>query len=409
LSEREFDFAGLFAKGIPSPVTSVAVPQPKFNFILGHTSPDLIPVEQLIDSTARALRKDGPGLAINLYKGGPMGYLPLRELLVKRLALHRGLNITSDDLIITSGSQTAIVLINSAFLESGDTVVMENFSYIGMLGDQRARGINIVGVKMDDHGMQMDDLSSTLDDLHVRGVRPKYIYTIPTVHNPTGTIMPMERRLEMLRLSQQYNVPIIEDDCYSDLIFENFTPPAIKSLSQSNNVIYIGSFSKNLAPGLRLGYIVAPWVVLSRLLPLKGDLGSSNFGQMVVADFFENHADQHLKNLRNGLRNKRDSMIAALKEHFGPSVSTNFPSGGIYLWVKFPKEVDTRKPLEAARKEGIGYNPGPDWAVSPSDDLLNGYNYIRFCYALPSEAEIWEGIGNLAKVFQDEIGFPEVK
>ena len=388
------------------PAGSANVLQPKYNFILGHTSPDLIPVEELVKSASRALKKDGPGLAINLHNGGLLGYLPLRQFLVERLAKYRGVNVSADQILITSGSQTAVVLLNTALLEPGDTVIAENYSYVGVIGDLRMRKVNVVGVPVDEGGMQMDALASVLADLQAKGVTPKYIYTIPTVQNPTGTVMPMDRRIEMLNLSKQYHVPILEDDCYADLVFEGEWENAILSIDDSNHVLHIGSFSKNLAPGLRLGYVVAPWEILSQLLPLKGDIGTSNFGQMVAADFFNNNYLQHLDTLRNGLRQKRDTFIAAIKEYFGPSVQPNRPRGGIYLWVKFPKNVDTRVPLAAAKDAGVGYNPGSDWAVYPADDDRNGYNYIRFCYALPTEQEIWEGVQVLAKVFQKEIGFP---
>ena len=406
-STTGFDYSRIFAKGLPQPSASAKIPQPTYNFILGHTAADLIPVEGLIEATANALRKDGPGLAINLHNGGPLGYLPLREFLVRKLSNYRGVNVTVDEIMITSGSQTAVGLLNTALLEPRDTVIAENFSYVGVLGDLRMRKVDVVGVPVDEDGMRMDSLASALAELKGKGVTPKYIYTIPTVQNPTGAVMPMDRRREMLRLSKEYQVPILEDDCYADLVFEGECEHAIRSLDDSNQVLHIGSFSKNLAPGIRLGYVVAPWQVLSQLLPLKGDIGTSNFGQMVTADFFNNHYEEHVETLRSGLRKKRDTMTAALREHFGPTVEPNHPRGGIYLWVKFPGNVDTRKPLAAAMQAGIGYNPGSDWAVYPADDERNGNNYIRFCYALPTEDDVWKGIELLAKVFQREIGFPK--
>ena len=406
-SGTTFDYSGIFAKGLPAAIGSGDIPQPKYNFILGHTNSETIPVEGLIEATAAAMRKDGPGLSINLHNGGLLGYLPLREFLVHKLSSYRGVDVTADEILITSGSQTAAMLINTALLESGDTVISESFSYVGMLGDLRMRGVNVVGVPVDEEGMRTDALASTLTELRDEEVRPKYIYTIPTVQNPTGAIMPVERRRELLRLSEEYGVPILEDDCYADLVYEGESVDAIRSMDDSDRVIHMGSFSKNLAPGMRLGYVVASWQILGQLLPLKGDIGTSNFGQMVTAEFFNNHYEEHVETLRAALRRKRDTMTAAISEHFGPSVKPNHPRGGIYLWVTFPEEVDTRKALAAAREMGIGYNPGSDWAVYPEDDERNGNNCIRFCYALPTEGEIWEGIELLARVFQEELGFPK--
>ena len=406
-SGTTFDYREIFAKGLPSPIASSAMPQPKYNFILGHTNSETIPVEGLIEATAAAMRKDGPGLSINLHNGGLLGYLPLREFLVHKLSSYRGVDVTVDEIMITSGSQTAAMLINTALLEPGDTVVSEQWSYVGMLGDLRMRGVNIVGVPVDEDGMRVDALADTLAELKSEGIRPKYIYTIPTVQNPTGAIMPVERRQEMLRLSEEYGVPILEDDCYADLVYEGESVNAIRSMDDSDRVIHMGSFSKNLAPGMRLGYVVASWQILGQLLPLKGDIGTSNFGQMVTAEFFNNHYEEHVETVRTALRRKRDTMTAAISEHFGPMVKPNHPRGGIYLWVTFPDDVDTRKALAAAQEMGIGYNPGSDWAVYPDDDERNGNNCIRFCYALPTEGEIWEGIELLAQVFQRELGFPK--
>ena len=406
-SGTAFDYSDIFAKGLPPPLASGVIPQPKYNFILGHTNAETIPVEGLIEATAAAMRKDGPGLAINLHNGGLLGYLPLtgvscpQALPSSRRRRDGGRH--SDNLRLSDCRRAH---------QHGPPGTwghrnLGDFSYVGMLGDLRARGINIVGVPVDEDGMRMDALADTLAELQSQGVRPKYLYTIPTVQNPTGAIMPLERRREMLRLSEEYGVPILEDDCYADLVYEGESVDAIRSMDDSDRVIHMGSFSKNLAPGMRLGYVVASWQLLGQLLPLKGDIGTSTFGQMVTAEFFNNHYEEHVETLRAALRKKRDTMTAAISEHFGPSVQPNRPRGGIYLWVTFPEDVDTRKALAAARDRGIGYNPGSDWAVYPGDDERNGNNCIRFCYALPTEEEIWEGIDLLAQVFQQELGFPK--
>jgi 2-aminoadipate transaminase len=405
MTTSSLDYTSLLAKDAPGP-SGRPGEDPPYNFTYGHGSPDLLPIEGFVESAARALRSDGRSLAVYNANGGSLGYLPLRQFLVDKLARHRGINVSPDEVLITSGSQQGIIAIMDAFLDPGDTVVTEIFSYAGTIGNLRRHGVNIVGVPLDEKGMRMDLLESTLADLQEKGVKPKFIYTIPTLHNPTGTVMSMDRRREMLRLSRQYQVPIFEDECYADLVFEKEYEHAIRSLDDSNFVLHVGSFSKSLAPGVRLGYVVAPWEVMSHVLPFKMDIGTSTMGQMIVADFFQNNFDAHMEHLRTGLQRKRDTLIAALKEHFGPSVQPNEPRGGMFLWVRFPDGVDTRKALEAAREEGVAYNPGPDWAVYDSDDDLNGHNYVRLCYALPTEEETWQGIERMAKAFQRAVGFP---
>jgi 2-aminoadipate transaminase len=214
--------------------------------------------------------------------------------------------------------------------------------------------------------------------------------------------MGMERRHEMLRLSREYGVPIFEDECYSDLIWEGEWPPAIRSLDTSNHVIHVGSFSKSLSPSLRLGYIVAPWEVMSRMLACKNDSGTGALEQMVVADFFQNHYEDHMETLKASLRHKLNVLVAALNQHFGNAIAFSVPPGGIFLWVKFPEGVDTKKVEAAALQEGIAYNPGCEWAADPEAAT----NYLRLCFALPSDELIEEGIAKLAQVFRREAGVP---
>jgi 2-aminoadipate transaminase len=259
-----------------------------------------------------------------------------------------------------------------------------------------------VGIPLDAEGMRMDALADALATLRQRGVTPKYIYTIPTLQNPTGTIMPLARRREMLRLSQEYGVPIFEDECYADLIWEGEWPHAVRALDASNHVLHVGSFSKSLSPSMRLAYFLGPWEVLSRMLACKTDGGTGALGQLIVADFFQNHYEEHMDRLRASLRHKLEAIVAALHTHFGSVVEFQAPRGGMFIWVKFPAGVDTTKLVVPALKEGIVFNPGPEWAADPDA----ARNYLRLCYALPSDQQIDEGIARLARVFRQEIGIP---
>ena len=175
----------------------------------------------------------------------------------------------------------------------------------------------MVGIPLDDGGMRIDATANALAELKQKGITPKYIYTIPTVQNPTGTIMPEQRRAEMLKLSEQYGVPIFEDDCYADLIWDGQRPPAIYAMSKTGNVIHLGSFSKSIAPALRVGFIVAPWAMMSRMLALKTDAGSGALEQMVLAEFCAPHFETHVPKLTKGLRAKLDTLMEALDEQFG--------------------------------------------------------------------------------------------
>jgi 2-aminoadipate transaminase len=395
------DYAKLFATNLPQG----AAPWggfPTYNFIGGHNNPDEIPIEGLIEAAARVLRQDGRELATYNLNSGPLGYTGLRAFLVEKLTHYRGIRASMDEVLITSGSNHGIDLINEVFLEPGDTVITELFSYQGALNRMRKRKVNIIGIPLDNGGMRMDHLASVLADLRQKGVTPKYIYTIPTIQNPTGTVLTMERRHELLRLSQEYGVPIFEDECYTDLLWDGACPPAICALDASNHVIHIGSFSKTLSPSLRLGYVVAPWEVLSRAVACKTDSGTGALGQMVVADFFQNHYEEHLDNLRASLRRKLQAMITAVETHFGSVAEFTVPRGGIFLWIKFPDQIDTRKLVAPALNAGIAFNAGPDWSADPDAAA----NYLRLCFALPSEQLITEGVAKLAQVFHQETGIP---
>lgn len=402
MAESGIDYSRLLAKNLPA-ASGRWGGFPKYNFIGGHNNPDEIPIEGLIEASARVLRQDGQSLATYNLNSGPLGYNGLRDFLVEKLGHYRSIRANPDEILITSGSNHAIDLMNQVLLEPGDTVITELFTYQGAVNRLRKLQVNVVGVPLDQGGMRMDALEMTLQDLQKQGVRPKYIYTIPTIQNPTGTIMPVERRHELLRISAEYGVPICEDECYADLIWDAELPESIRSLDPSNYVLHIGSFSKNLSPALRLGYILAPWEVLSQMLACKNDGGTGALGQMVVADYFQNNYQAHLDQLCASLKHKLDTLVQALQTHFGDAVTYDVPPGGIFLWVKFPEHIDTEKVEAAALAEGVAFNPGCHWAADPDA----ARNYLRLCFALASDALIEEGVAKLAQVFRQETGIPE--
>ena len=395
MAGRNIDYSTIFNKTLPSP-SGKWQGHPKYNFVGGHSDPDLVPMDGFIESAANVFKGDPKNIAMYNFEGGPQGILSLRNFLVGKLSAERGIHVTAEEVLITSGAGQAIELINEILLDEGDTVIVESFTFSGALSYLKRRGVNFVGVDLDENGIRMDHLEDILADLKTKGIRPKYIYTIPTLQNPTGTVMTMDRRHRLLSLSEEYEVPVFEDECYADLIFEGEYEKAIRALDDSNRVLHIGSFSKSLGPGLRLGYIVASWDVMSRLLSRKTDAGTGVMDQMIVGDYFSNHYDAHIQDMRGALKRKCNVLSAALREHFGPLVDFEEPRGGMYLWVKLPPGIDSRDLAQTALEEGIAYNPGPDWSADPD----SAANYIRLCFALPSETEIWEGIEKLAKVFQ---------
>jgi 2-aminoadipate transaminase len=396
-----FDFAPLLPAGLPAAAarwTGLA----KYSFVGGNNDPEQVPLDGLIEAVNAALKRDGRTLATYGLQSGPQGYLALRQFLSAKLRRDGGISCTADDILIVSGSLQALDLVNATLLARGDTVIVERDTYQGTLNRLTRLGVNTIGIPLDGDGMRMDVLSDTLAGLKRRGITPKFIYTIPTVQNPTGTIMPEARRLELLKLAEQYGVPIFEDDCYADLIWDGERPPALYALSKTANVIHIGSFSKSIAPALRVGFIVAPWAAMSRMLALKTDAGSGALEQMVLAEYCAPHFATHVPALRRGLRAKLDTLMEALNEHFGTTAEFEVPKGGIFLWVKLPDHVDTLKLYQVALAAGVSINPGPEW----STDKAYAGSRLRLCFASPTHQQIREGVATLAEVCRKEFGVP---
>ncbi len=399
--DSPFDFAPLLAGGLP-PAAAKWNGFPKFNFIGGHNDADEVPVDNLVAAAAAVLRREGRTLATYGLQSGPLGYRPLRDFLVAKLERDAGITCTPDEVLITSGSLQGLDLVNGLFLSRGDTVVVEQVTYFGTLNRLNRAGANVVGIPLDDGGLRMDALAAALENHKRRGIRPKFIYTIPTVQNPTGTIMSEERRRELIRLSEAYGVPIFEDDCYADLIWDGRRPPAIYAMGRRAGVIHIGSFSKSIAPALRVGFIVADWEIMSRMLPLKTDAGSGALEQMVLAEYCADHFVAHLPKLKRVLRAKLETLMDALAEQFGTAAEFDDPKGGIYLWVKLPDAVDTMSLAQAAQAAGVAINPGHEW----SPDKPYGKSRMRLCFAHPSHDEIRQGVALLADVCRREFGVP---
>jgi 2-aminoadipate transaminase len=402
MSMPALDFAPLLAPGLP-PAAAKWNGLAKYSFVGGNNDADQVPVDALIKAMSDVLAREGKDLATYGLASGPQGYRPLREFLAQKLNRTAGITCAADDILITSGSLQALDLVNGVLLARGDTIITEAETYQGSLNRWTRLGVNAVGIPLDRDGMRMDALAAALDDLKRRNVRAKYIYTVPTVQNPTGTILSLERRQELLRLAAEHGVPIFEDDCYADLIWDGKRPPALHAMSKHGGVVHIGSFSKSIAPALRVGYIVAEWALLSRMLAIKTDAGSGALEQMVLGEFCQAHFDTHVPALTRGLRAKLETMMDALNEHFGTAAEFDDPKGGIFLWVKLPDQVDTLKLYQAALAAGVAINPGPEWTT----DKAYGKSRTRLCFASPTHEEIRAGIATLAEICRREFGVPD--
>ena len=404
MSGSGFAYPDLFGKKVPAPAPRWGG-NAKFNFIGGHNDRSLIPIEELIAATTAVLRREGAELALYGMGQGPQGYPGLRRFVADKVKRWRGIDAGPDDVLITQGSGQAIDLVNAVLVEPGDTVILEEFTYQGYLNNLRRIGAKMVGAPLDEDGIRIDALAAILDGLKRSGTTPKYICTTATVQNPTGSIMPLGRRRELLALARQYGVPIFEDECYTDLTWGAMSaPPALYALDP-DHVIHIGSFSKTLSPALRLGYVVCDWAFMSRMIALKTERYSHTgaLEQMVVAEYFSAHFQDHVDELSQTLKDKLDTMVEALAREFGTACEPWLPKGGIYLWMKLPDQVDVRKLVKPALDAGIAFNPGPEWAV----DGDAAKSRLRLCFGLTTKDEIRAGVAAFARVCHEQTGIPE--
>ena len=401
MAARMFDYADLLRPDLP-PAAARWTGFPAYNFVGGHNDADSVPVDGLVAAAAAVLKREGRTLSTYGLESGPLGYRPLREFIARKLARDAGIACSPDEILITSGSLQGLDLVNQVLLSPGDTVIVEQMTYGGAITRLKRLGVNIVGVAVDHDGLSNTALKAALDALRARGVRPKYIYAIPTVQNPTATVMSVARRSQILALSAEYGVPVFEDECYADLVWDGSRPPAMRAMTDDDRVIHIGSFSKSIAPALRIGYLVAGWPLMSRILAIKSDGGSGAIDQMILAEFCRDHFESHVKALRKTLRRKLDVLIEALRSQFGAEAELDDPAGGIFLWVKLPARVDTTRLAQLALQSGVAINPGAEWMT----DAEEGKVRLRLCFAHPSEQVIREGVAKLADVCHREFAVP---
>lgn len=352
-----------------------------------------VPIDSVIAATTSALRDSGTEA---LQYGSSDGRAQIREVVVGLMG-EIGVRVKADDLVITAGAQQALDLIAKIFIDPGDTIICEGPTYLGALQAFSAYQPNVVCIPMDDDGMRTDLLAEKLSELGPRGA--KFIYTIPNFQNPAGVTLTPTRRRELLDLAREYDIPVIEDDPYGRLRFEGGHALPLRALD--DEVIYLGTFSKIFAPGLRLGWTIAPKPILAKFLLAKqaADLCGSAFAQTTAERYFaDTRWRKTLQTLTSAYAERRDAMIAALEEFFPAEAHWTVPAGGFFVWVEMPSFLDLKSILAEAVERGVTYVPGD--AFFPDG---RGRNCMRlgFCYAEP--AKIREGIERLAEVLEDRL------
>ena len=348
----------------------------------------------LVEKAVRdALRHDG---ASALQYGSSEGRRPLRSIIVGLMG-ESGARLSEDDLVVTSGAQQGLDLLAKVFLDPGDTVICEGPTYVGALQAFSVYRPRVECVECDGHGMRVDLLEETLRRLGPRGA--KFIYTIPNFQNPAGVTLSPERRRRLLELSREYDVPVIEDDPYGRLRYEGGHILPLRALDPE--VIYLGTFSKIFAPGLRLGWLAAPRPILAKVLLAKqgADLCGSSFTQAVAERYMTGTPWRRvLADLTQTYHERRDAMLDALAEHFPADVTWTHPEGGFFVWVTLPGHLDTKPLLAEAVERGVTFVPGSDFYPSGQ-----GSNSLRLAFCYEEPAQIAEGVRRIAEVLEDKL------
>lgn len=358
------------------------------SFAGGMPAPELFPVAEIEAAAHKVLTEHGPA---SLQYSTTEGYPPLRQFLADQMARY-GIVTSPDNVLITNGSQQALDLIGKIFIDKGDVVLVDDPTYLGAIQAWTPYGATYATIPLDDQGTRMDVLETMLAEK-----QPKFIYVLPNFHNPAGVTLSLARRQRLVELADHYGVPIVEDDPYGALRYSGDHIPPILALDTHGDTLYLGTFSKTLAPGFRLGWVVAPEAVIRKLVQAKQgcDLHTATFSQMVVHEAVrDGFLNSHLRTLRRVYHQRRDVMLAALAEHFPPGVTWTTPDGGLFLWITLPVGMDSQQLLPKAVAEKVAYVPG-----SPFFANGGGHNTLRLNFSNAQPEQIQEGIARLGRVF----------
>lgn len=368
------------------------------SFAGGMPAPEIFPTEEFAAACNRVLQNQS---RLALQYGTTEGYAPLREMLAQQAAARGGFAVSADNVMMTSGSQQALDLIGKVFINPGDHVLVESPTYLGALQAWNAYGAEYITVRSDDNGMCTEELEQALR------YGPKFIYVLPNFQNPGGTTLNLERRKQLVELADRYGVPIVEDDPYGQLRFDGEPLPSVLQLDNdlhkneggyAGNVIYLSTFSKILAPGIRLAWVVAPKEVIRKLVLAKQgcDLNTSTFNQIVAYEINQNNfLDHYVKKIIACYHERRDVMLDTLEEFMPAGVRWTHPQGGLFLWATLPEHISSAALFPEAVAEKVAYVPGESFFPCGG-----GQNTMRLNFSYSNPERIATGIERLSRVIR---------
>lgn len=377
-------------------VWAAATPDPRHLISFAGGLPDIpsLPGEQLLRAARTVIDREQKEA---LEYGGTFGPAPLRDAIAERSSRIEGIPLTRDNVIIASGSAHAIGMVCETLLDPGDIVMVESPNFPGSMRTIRSFGASQVAIAMDEQGMRCDILETELQKLEDEGKRAKFIYCIPTHQNPAGCTLQLDRREKLLELARRYNTFILEDDAYGELWFEQEPPPSLFSLSNGDHGIKVSSFSKIIATGLRMGWIMGPPALISRISALRYDMGSSPFLGRVIAEMMRNgDLDRHVVNLRRTYLKKLERVEDALSKYTSEYATYTRPLGGFFLWLQLRPDLNSRDVQMAANERGVVVGQGPQFFADGK-----ATNHIRLAFSYVAMEEIEEGVHRLGEAMAE--------
>jgi DNA-binding transcriptional MocR family regulator len=361
----------------------------------GAPAPELFPAAGLLESAREALGNPADW-AVALQYGPVQGNPVLLAELAKKLEREEGRPIPPEGLAITSGSSQAIALVVQTLANPGDTCLIEAPTFMGTIRTIRFHGLRAVPVPVDAQGLDLGALETLLGRLRAAGPRPRFLYSIPTFNNPTGVTMPVARRRALLDLAARHDVPIVEDDAYGDLRFEGTPVPALHALDRHGVVVRLGTFSKIVAPGVRLGFVLGDPALIQRLQPFKGEGSTNGLTSLIVGTLMRSgRLTTHIEVLQRSYRTRRDAMEAALVAEMPKEVVWTRPEGGFFVWLTLPTGTDVEKVMARAEAERVVAMPGT--ACFPDGQ---GTHHIRLSFSLQPLDRLAEGVARLARAIR---------
>lgn len=364
------------------------------SFAGGMPAPELFPVEKIKAATDAVLNEQG---RVALQYTSTDGFLHFREQIAERMGTKNGIKTDASHILVTSGSQQGLDYSARVFCDKGDVIIIESPSYLGALNAFKACEPNFVAIPTDENGMIMEELEKVLATTD----NVKMIYVIPDFQNPSGRTWPIERRQQFMEIVNKYEIPVVEDNPYGELRFEGENMPALKSMDTKGLVVFLGTFSKILAPGYRLGWVCADGEILAKynFMAQAAALQASTEAQLVVSKFIDMYdLDEHVAAIKDCYRKRRDVMLETMQKEFPPEAKFTFPNGGLFTWVELPDYIDTKEMAKQCLERNVAYVPGDGFFPDAGHN-----NCLRLNYSNMPEEKIIQGMTILGEVIKANI------